>query len=55
MLVYQFKCKECGERAESDDRHVNIRCCRTSMIRVYGPVGVQFKGSGFYNTDYGDD
>jgi putative FmdB family regulatory protein len=31
------KCQECGARAE----------------RVLHPVAVHFKGSGFYNTDYG--
>ena len=27
--------------------------CGASVARVFHPIEVQFKGSGFYNTDYG--
>ena len=27
-------------------------CCGTKMSKIFGRVGVHFKGSGFYETDY---
>ena len=27
--------------------------CSATMVRYYTPVGIQFKGSGFYKTDNG--
>jgi putative FmdB family regulatory protein len=57
MPVYTYRCDNCGvqfERRQSfNDRHL-VRCpeCgKNALHRVYLPVGVVFKGSGFYVTD----
>ncbi len=57
MPVYTYRCDNCGvqfERRQSfSERHL-VRCpeCgKNALHRVYLPVGVVFKGSGFYVTD----
>jgi len=58
MPVYEYGCVNCGHRFEqrrkATDRPAS-RCpeCRGKVKRVYQPVGIIFKGSGFYVTDYG--
>ena len=37
----------------SDDPLTNCTTCSASVQRVFHPVAVHFKGSGFYSTDYG--
>jgi predicted nucleic acid-binding Zn ribbon protein len=37
----------------SDDPVVSCETCEAPVERVFHPVAVHFKGSGFYNTDYG--
>jgi hypothetical protein len=37
----------------SDDPLASCVTCGASVQRVFHPVAVHFKGSGFYNTDYG--
>ncbi len=37
----------------SDDPIVSCETCEAPVERVFHPVAVHFKGSGFYNTDYG--
>ena len=37
----------------SDDPVVACETCEAPVERVFHPVAVHFKGSGFYNTDYG--
>ena len=58
--TYQYACKEsaCGHRFEavqsfSDDPLTSCSTCEAPVQRVFHPVAVHFKGSGFYNTDYG--
>ena len=57
MPSYDFRCPECDERFEVT-RPVGAAsdvCCPTcgnQAKRVFTPVGVVFKGSGFHNTDY---
>jgi len=56
MPTYDYKCEECGVRFErfqhfSDDP---IECCPEcsgKVHRVIHPVGIVFKGKGFYVTD----
>lgn len=53
MPIYEFICKECGKRFEFDRNQVTAYCCEKEIVRVWSPVGLNFKGSGFYKTDYG--
>jgi putative FmdB family regulatory protein len=54
--TYQYACTECGHRFEAvqaftDDSLTTCPVCAGSLRKVYGSVGVVFKGSGFYRTD----
>jgi len=57
MPTYEYECKKCGERFDvvqsfTDDpvkRHKGG--CGGSVKRVFGSVGISFKGSGFYKND----
>ena len=37
----------------TDDPVTSCEVCGAPVQRVFHPVAVHFKGSGFYNTDYG--
>ena len=37
----------------TDDPVASCQTCDAPVRRVFHPVAVHFKGSGFYNTDYG--
>ena len=59
MPIYDFECPRCGYRQEvlilPGDNGEAPRCphCGVPMRRVFsGSVGLVFKGSGFYITDY---
>ena len=58
MPVYAYRCESCGvhfERQQSFSEAPLKRCpeCNKNTLRkVIGPVGVVFKGSGFYSTDH---
>jgi putative FmdB family regulatory protein len=57
MPIYCYKCPGCGERMEVFQKRPDYspqQCqeCGTPMEKIIGPVGVIFKGSGFYCTDY---
>jgi putative FmdB family regulatory protein len=54
--TYEYACAECGERLEavqrfSDDPLTECPACRGRLRKVFSPVGIVFKGSGFYRTD----
>jgi putative FmdB family regulatory protein len=54
--TYQYACTECGHRFEavqsfSEDSLTTCPVCGGQLRKVYGSVGVVFKGSGFYRTD----
>ena len=56
MPTYQYACTSCGERLEavqkfSDDPLTECPACGGTLRKVFSPVGVVFKGSGFYKTD----
>lgn len=57
MPIYEYICQTCKNTLDVDrkmtDKEVVPECdqCDSNMIRTYGAVGVQFKGSGFYKTD----
>jgi putative FmdB family regulatory protein len=55
--IYEYRCRN-GHTFEvmqsmSDEPIVTCQECRSSVERVFHPVAVHFKGSGFYTTDYG--
>lgn len=57
MPAYDFKCTECAETFEvtrpmSSKADVCCPSCGASANKVFSPVGVAFKGTGFHNTDY---
>jgi putative FmdB family regulatory protein len=57
MPIYEYRCKK-GHQFEvmqriSDDPVTECEVCGAPVQRVFHPVAVHFKGSGFYNTDYG--
>ncbi len=58
MPVYSYRCESCGVQFE---RHQSFsdsplkrcpECNKNSLRKVIGPVGIVFKGSGFYATDH---
>ena len=56
MPIYEYACTNCGERTEArqgfDDPPLE-ECphCGGKLRKLYSPVGIVFKGSGFYSTD----
>ncbi|MGQ9457253.1 MAG: FmdB family zinc ribbon protein [Anaerolineae bacterium] len=57
MPTYQYECEECGlvfERRQHFNDAPLKRCpeCQGPVHRVFQPVGIIFKGSGFYVTDH---
>jgi putative FmdB family regulatory protein len=57
MPIYEYRCEQ-GHTFEvmqrmSDDPVSSCQTCEAPVARVFHPVAVHFKGSGFYNTDYG--
>jgi putative FmdB family regulatory protein len=56
MPIYAYKCKSCDYQFDvrqrfSDDPLVGCPRCKGDIRRIISPVGVVFKGSGFYVTD----
>ena len=57
MPIYEYRCEQ-GHTFEvmqrmSDDPVEICETCEAPVSRVFHPIAVHFKGSGFYNTDYG--
>ena len=57
MPIYEFRCEN-GHLFEvmqkiSDAPITECETCGAPVTRVFHPIAVHFKGSGFYNTDYG--
>ncbi|HEY5709020.1 MAG TPA: FmdB family zinc ribbon protein [Solirubrobacterales bacterium] len=57
MPIYEYKCENDHVfdviQRMSDDPLTECQECGAAAVRVLHPVAVHFKGSGFYNTDYG--
>ncbi|HLI00728.1 MAG TPA: FmdB family zinc ribbon protein [Acidimicrobiales bacterium] len=56
MPTYEYACKSCGEHLEvvqsfKDDALTTCPACGGSLRKVFGNIGISFKGSGFYKTD----
>ncbi|MGH2867886.1 MAG: FmdB family zinc ribbon protein [Solirubrobacteraceae bacterium] len=57
MPIYEYRCKK-GHTFEvranfTDGPETVCEVCGKPVERVFHPIAVHFKGSGFYNTDYG--
>jgi putative FmdB family regulatory protein len=57
MPIYEYRCEN-GHLFEvmqkiTEDPVTHCETCEAPVQRVFHPVAVHFKGSGFYNTDYG--
>jgi putative FmdB family regulatory protein len=57
MPIYEYRCER-GHTFEvmqrmTDDPLTSCSTCDAPVQRVFHPVAVHFKGSGFYTTDYG--
>lgn len=57
MPIYEYRCEN-GHVFEvlqsmRDDPVAGCETCGAPVERVFHPVAVHFKGSGFYSTDYG--
>ena len=56
MPTYEYACKACSERLEvvqsfSDAPLTECPSCGGPLRKVFSPVGIAFKGSGFYKND----
>jgi putative FmdB family regulatory protein len=54
--TYQYRCTECGGQLEAvqkfTDEPLTVHDdCGGRLRKVFSPVGIVFKGSGFYRTD----
>jgi putative FmdB family regulatory protein len=57
MPIYEYRCER-GHTFEvmqrmSEDPLTSCTTCDASVQRIFHPVAVHFRGSGFYTTDYG--
>ncbi|OGN88813.1 MAG: hypothetical protein A2158_03665 [Chloroflexi bacterium RBG_13_46_14] len=57
MPIYEYECSECSSRFElrrsfSDESEVFCPECKCAATRIFSPVPIIFKGSGFYVTDH---
>ena len=57
MPIYEYRCEN-GHLFEvmqkmSEAPVTSCETCEAPVQRVFHPIAVHFKGSGFYNTDYG--
>ncbi|MCZ6876638.1 MAG: zinc ribbon domain-containing protein [Acidobacteria bacterium] len=57
MPLYEYRCEDCGDTIEviqkfSDTPLSLCKACGGSLERLLSPPTIQFKGSGWYVTDY---
>ncbi|MCJ7723986.1 MAG: zinc ribbon domain-containing protein [Anaerolineales bacterium] len=58
MPVYTYRCESCGVHFDRQQKFSDQplgrcpECGKKSLHKVYAPVGILFKGSGFYATDH---
>ena len=57
MPLYEYQCTKCGQRVEiiqkiSDPPYSHCPKCGSDMKKLFSSPAIQFKGSGFYKTDY---
>lgn len=57
MPIYTYRCDNCGVQFERQQHFSDMpltrcpECGKKTLRKVYTPVGIVFKGSGFYATD----
>jgi len=56
LPTYEYACKQCGEHLDvvqrfTDDALTTCPSCAGSLRKVFGSIGISFKGSGFYKND----
>ena len=57
MPIYTYRCKNCGIQFDKQQKFSDApltrcpECSKKTLQKVYQPVGIVFKGSGFYATD----
>jgi putative FmdB family regulatory protein len=54
--TYQYTCTDCGDQIEAVQKFTDAplslcAACGGRLRKVFSPVGIVFKGSGFYRTD----
>src|SRR5687768_2075908 len=57
MPIYEYKCKDCGDHFErrqkvSDEQLKVCEKCSGTLEKQWSRTGFQFKGEGWYVTDY---
>ena len=57
MPTYGYRCSKCGHQFEivqriTDEPLTACPKCQGKLSKMLYPVGISFKGSGFYTTDY---
>jgi putative FmdB family regulatory protein len=57
MPLYEYECESCSHKFEqrrSFSEGASAKCphCQCAATRIFAPVPIVFKGSGFYVTDY---
>ena len=57
MPIYTYRCENCGVQFEEQQKFTDTpltrcpECSKKALRKVFQPVGIVFKGSGFYATD----
>lgn len=58
MPVYSYRCDNCGVQFDRQQKFSDPvlkkcpECGKSALHKIYTPVGIVFKGSGFYATDH---
>lgn len=58
MPIYTYRCKNCGVQFDIQQKFTDQpmtrcpECNKKTLYKVFQPVGIVFKGSGFYATDH---
>ena len=58
MPIYTYRCTNCGVQFEQQQKFEDQpltrcpECSKKTLRKIYRPVGIVFKGSGFYATDH---
>jgi putative FmdB family regulatory protein len=58
MPIYTYRCENCGVQFDRQQKFSDApltrcpECSKKTLRKVFQPVGIVFKGSGFYSTDH---